>query len=80
MIRYDLFPLLMFSEFDWEVYSQIEARRKRGWARRILERILELLLWYMIGWKVNEAWIETQEKMRKYVPKFDPRLLEVNVR
>ena len=72
MIRYDLFPLLMFSEFDWEVYSQIEARKKLGWARRILE----LLLWYMIGWKVNEVWIETQEKMKKYVPKFDPRLLE----
>ena len=76
MIRYDLFPLLVFGEFDSEVFPQIGARRKRGWARRILERILELLLWYMIVWVVNEPWIETQEKMKKYVPKFDPRLLE----
>jgi len=76
MIRYDLFPLLLVGEFDSEVFPQIEARRKRSWARRILERILELFLWYMIGWKVDEAWIETQEKMKKYGPKFDPGLLE----
>jgi len=75
MYRYDLFPLFLLGEYDSGLFPELEARRKRG-DRRILARILELFLWYMIGWVVNNAWIETREKMKKYVPKFDPSLLE----